>query len=313
MKVKDLNVGDNVNIILAVKEAQLKSTKGGKPYLAMTLFDGDEIISANHWDYYSQYIPKPNDIVDIIANVSTWKEKKQLTIQSFKVRRDLDIKQFAPQGNINVEQYIKTLNGLINSINNPVLKELTEQIIVDNLPNLKVKPAAKTFHHAYVAGLLKHSVDVASHAANIASYTDNCSEDLCIAGGLLHDIGKLWTYNIDGVDITMSLNGELIEHISKGLIEIEKYRNKENTGLIDLLQHIIASHHGKLEYGSPVTPKFLEAWIVHFCDNLDAKINIVQEINQNLKKGELYTDKQWALENQKMISQEYIKSIVGGA
>ncbi|MNG17225.1 3'-5' exoribonuclease YhaM [compost metagenome] len=102
----------------------------------------------------------------------------------------------------------------------------------------------------------------------------------------------------------------MIEHLVAGVKHSEKYRTEENSRVLDLVQHIMVSHHGKLEYGSPMTPKFLEAWIVSAADGIDAKAETIMEANSKSKPGDVYTDKIWSLENRQMFTQEYIGKVL---
>ncbi|MNK81929.1 3'-5' exoribonuclease YhaM [compost metagenome] len=157
---------------------------------------------------------------------------------------------------------------------------------------------------------MKHSVDVAFKSKALAALIPDANVDLSTIGGLLHDFGKLWTYMFDGASIEFTEEGNMIEHLVAGVKHSEKYRTEENSRVLDLVQHIMVSHHGKLEYGSPMTPKFLEAWIVSAADGIDAKAETIMEANSKSKPGDVYTDKIWSLENRQMFTQEYIGKVL---
>lgn len=154
---------------------------------------------------------------------------------------------------------------------------------MDNINLWKVIPAAQKNHHTYVGGNLKHSVNVAEKAKALADVIQNENSDLCIAGRLLQDFGKLWIYYFDGATIEITNEGRMLNHIVIGIRELEKYRNVENSKVMDFLQHIIASYHSKLEWGSPTTPLFMEAWIVAAADMLDMRMEVINEMNNKIE------------------------------
>lgn len=310
MKIRQLNVGDAYSMSLVVLSSAVKTTKTGKPYLFLELFDGADSITANVWDWSHQNKPERNNILNLEGTITEYQGTKQLKVDFIERNKTLDISAFAPTGNVDIEEYVAKAIALIDEIANVKLQELTRKILLDNLELLKVVPGAKKVHHAFVGGTLKHIVDTAIKAKAIAATIPLCNVDLCVAGGLLHDIGKLWTYRLDGVAIDLTPEGQAFDHIALGLLRLYDYRTEENAGIIHLLQHIIASHHGKLEYGSPVTPHFMEAWVVCYADGIDAKCQTVYELNQ--KTSTDYTEREWSLENRSMLTQMKVTKILEG-
>ena len=172
-------------------------------------------------------------------------------------------------------------------------------------------PGAKQVHHAYVGGTLVHSYSVAKLAGAMANAV--CANwDLAVVGGMLHDIGKLFTYKVNGVSIDMTSNGMLYEHIFMGAEFIgnfaETHVDVEDPYVyakVRLLRHIILSHHGGLEYGSPVTPQCIEAYIVHHADNLDATIEQIRTAGE--KAGESrWSDRIYTLNNRPHLTPLYV-------
>lgn len=312
MKIRDLAVGSTITIDLLVKNAITKYTKppGNKPYLWMELTDGSDVIQANGWDHGAATPPNKNDILTVVATVGEWAGNKQLTVKSYSVNTELTVAAFAPQGDFDLETYVQEARALIQEVQNPHVKGILTRVFNENAALWKTIPSAKGIHHAFVAGNLKHSVDVAIKARAIAKTMPRVNIDLCIAGGLLQDLGKLWTYELNGAVIDMTLRGQMIEHIMIGAIELEKYRTEENSRVVDLLQHIISSHHGQLEYGSPTTPLFLEAWIVCAADGLDAKTQVIYELDAKAKPGDIQLDKSYVLNNRQMLSISYVEEVM---
>ena len=307
MRIKDLAIGDKTTIDLLVLSSSIKLTTNKTPYLDLTLSDGTDQISAKRWDWDIPSKPEVGTVVTINADVTEWAGRKQLTISSIS-RSTKGPEEFAPKGDFDIDDYKAKLDTLLLSIENATLNNLVTKIFIDYLEQWKTTPGATGVHHAYLAGTFQHSVDTAMIAKAIATNIDGCNIDLCVAGALLHDVGKLFVYELDGSVINYTEYGHLLEHIIGGIMILDKYRTEENSELITLLQHIIAAHHGKLEFGSPVTPKFLEAWIVSYADDIDAKANIIQRINKGC--NDKFTEKEWTLNNSAMLSQRYIEEVM---
>lgn len=308
-RIKDLQMGATVRLPLAVLDAEIKPARNG-PYLYMSLFDGVEAVTANLWSYRDSYVPTRNTVVNIVAKVTSWNDTLQLNVVSVEQNIDIDINVFAPQGDFDISELVSEASALINSIENEAIRSLVRNIFNDNGALIKTVPAAKGIHHAYVAGNLKHSVDTALKARAIGLLTPGCSIDLVIAGGLLHDIGKLQTYVLNGAAIDMTVEGNLLEHIVLGVILLERYRTEENSNIVTLLQHIIAAHHGKLEYGSPVTPRFIEAWVINYADGVDARTETIACLNKVAAESDIFTKKEWSLDNRAMLTQTRVQALL---
>ncbi|MNU34865.1 3'-5' exoribonuclease YhaM [compost metagenome] len=313
LKIKDLNVGDNIVLIAIVKEAIPKKTKppGNKPYLYLTVYDGADAISGNHWDYGDKNPPPKNAVVNVHAVVQEWQGAKQLNIKVITKNEEYGPEAFVPSGDVDIDYYYTKARSMADGIIHEALRNLVTEVFTEFEKEWRTLPGAKTVHHAYVGALLKHSVDVASKADAIAMLTPGADADLVMAGGLLHDFGKIWTYMYDGASIEFTQEGNMLEHLVIGVKRTEKYRTPENSDALDLIHHIMVSHHGKLEYGSPMTPKFLEAWIVNAADMIDAKAETIMDANRKAKPGDIYTDKVWSLENRQMFTQEYVRGLLG--
>ena len=307
MRIKDLAVGDKATIDLLVLSSSIRLTTNKKPYLDMMLSDGTDKISAKKWDWDISSKPEVGTVVTVNADVTEWAGNKQLTISSVR-RSTKGPEEFAPKGDFNIDDYKAKLNMLLLNMENVTLSNLVTKIFDDYLEQWETAPGATDVHHAYLAGTFQHSIDTAIIAKAIATNIDGCNVGLCVAGALLHDVGKLLVYELNGSIINYTEYGHLLEHIIGGIVILDRYRTEENSEIITLLQHIIAAHHGKLEFGSPVTPKFLEAWIVSYADDIDAKANIIQRVNRGCE--DKYTEKEWALNNSAMLSQRYVEEVI---
>lgn len=310
MKLSEVVAGQTFNGSLLIRSAQIRQTKAGKPYLQMELYDGTESISANLWDYNKSRAPERNTILDIVASVGDYQGTKQLTILAVSTNTTLQIDQFAPHGDIDIEEYLITFEFLMNLITNQQLHKIVLAIFSEFRVRWSTIPAARSIHHGYIGGTLKHSVDVALKAKALAELTPGCSVELCLAGGLLHDLGKLWTYELDGACIEFTEEGQLLDHIAIGITKLESYRNCLNTKIVTILQHIVASHHGQLEWGSPVAPSCIEAWFIHLADMADAKAATIQELHKKTPKEAKFTEKCYVLGNRPVLTQHYINNIM---
>ena len=307
MRIKDLVVGNKATIDLLVLSSSIKLTTSKKPYLDMMLSDGTDKISAKKWDWNISSKPEVGTVVTINADVTEWAGNKQLIVSSVS-RSTKRPEEFAPKGDFDIDEYRAKLDMLLYDMKNEVLNELVTNIFSDYRDRWETAPGATDVHHAYLAGTFQHSIDTAVIAKAIATNVKGCNIDLCVAGALLHDVGKLFVYELNGSVINYTDYGHLLEHTVGGIVILDRYRTEENSELITLLQHIVASHHGKLEFGSPVTPKFLEAWIVSYADDIDAKANIIQRVNKGCDSK--FTEKEWALNNTAMLSQRYIEGVI---
>ena len=307
MRIADMKVGEAINADMLILSSSIRLTKNRTQYLDLVLSDGTDKITAKHWGWVSDSKPDINSVMNITAEVSEWAGSKQLTIKDMQPGTK-KATEFIPKGDFDLEEYAAKFDMLIMGMENKVLADLVVKIYNDFAEDFSTVPAASRVHHAYIAGTYQHCIDTAILAKAIATNIEGCNVDLCVAGALLHDLGKLKVYEMDGSVINYTDTGHLLEHIVKGAIMLEQYREHKTDSIIDLLQHIIVSHHDKLEYGAPVTPKFLEAVVVHHADNLDAKANIINRINKNTSSK--YTEKEWALNNSAMLSQKYIESVM---
>lgn len=287
---------------LVVKQSDIKTTKSNKPYLSMVLTDGKQDIVSNIWDWYQDNYPKINTVLRLTANVGEFNGNLQLNISYFTVDHETPLSNFMPREDFDINAYFQQALYLTSEIKDNDLALIVLHLFENYEALWKLQPGAKKVHHAVVAGNLKHCVDVAYKVRALASLIPDCNQDLALAGALIHDVGKLFTYKFEGIVIDFSLEGNLLDHIVLGMREVEKLRTESNSSRIDLLQHIIASHHGKLEAGSPVTPRCIEAVLVHFCDDIDAKAQIFKELNANTKNDAEYTARSFALDNRIMVS-----------
>lgn len=312
----DLSVGDSTAISVLITSASPRKTKAMKPYLVLELFDGRDKLVGNYWDWAGKATPSVGDAVyNITGQVTEYLGKKQITVSGITSNVTTPVTDFMPSSGLDLDKVFKDTYAFITTVvNDDLLRDLCLAALDTYKEYWLTTPAATGVHHAFVGGTLIHSFSVAKIAYSIASTIDEVHTDLCVVGALLHDIGKLEAYSIDGVTMCMTDTGKLFEHahIGANMLMTVAYenitpKNKNDALKLDILQHIVLSHHGTLEFGAIVEPQCIEAHIVHTADKIDATVEMIKEASN--KTEEFWTDKVWALNNRQMINYKHIKNL----
>lgn len=263
-----------------VASKQIKPKKSGEPYLALTLADRTGQLDAKMWDNVEEAISEfdQDDFVKVKGLINKYNQRFQLTIH--KVRKlgdsEVDFGDYLPKTTKNIDELWATLRGFIESFQNPHLKGLVLAFMDD--PSLaeayRRAPAAKTLHHAYIGGLLDHVVSLFRSCDLIVRNYPDIDRDLLLTGAFFHDIGKIHELTY-ARSFSYTTSGQLLGHM---IIELEMLQGKL-AGLPDfpaelkiLIEHMIISHHGQYEFGSPKLPMFPEALMLHYLDDLDSKM-----------------------------------------
>lgn len=279
--VADIRDRDLVDSVFLVKDKILAMAKNGKPYLTLKLMDKSGEVDAKVWDNADEVgaLFDKNDFLAVRAKASVYLGKMQLILSELKrvPEEGIDLADFLPETDRDINLMVGELKALVASLTDPDLKRLLNAFFEDPelLAQYRVAPAAKGMHHVYLGGLLEHSLAVAKLVDAMAPLYEGLNRDLLIAGALLHDVGKVreMTY-LRAFDY--SDEGKLIGHITIG-VEMLQERLSSLPGfpveLGMLLKHMLLSHHGQYEYGSPKRPKTVEATILNYLDDLDSKIN----------------------------------------
>lgn len=315
MKIRELEVNQVVTIPLVVKTVNARETKAKKPYLALEFYDGTDTINGNYWDWGGSNIPPKNAVLDVRAQVTEWQGTKQLNVKGMTTNTELQLSEFVPSSGADIGETYKNAYALMSDVKDEFLRDLAMSVLEELQNEWLIVPGAKGVHHAYAAGTLIHSYSVACIAKAIAEHTPGANVDLCTVGGMLHDLGKLFTYRIEGVTIDMTDEGMLYDHIFMGAEFIGNYADNHYkmdelcTLKLELLRHIILSHHGKLEHGAVVVPMSIDAHIVYHADTVDAASEQVR--GQSAKVGHVkWTDRIWALENRPHLTTQYVAEVM---
>lgn len=267
---------------------KLTSAKGDY-YESIVLQDCSGKIEAKKWlvDEDDQYIFKPGNVVSITGEVLSYKGNLQIKISSARdlLPDSVDLTKFVQHSRFSLEELKTKYNNLISLIKDEDYKKVVTTLYNKYEKEVFSFPAAKSNHHNYLRGLATHSISMAELAYDLGSKY-KLNTDLLISGALLHDLGKI--IELSGPVATQyTVEGELLGHISIGYYIVRNTLESLNIGgeKALLLEHMILSHHGKMEYGSPVLPLFKEAVLLSMIDDMDAKMELMDNVYQNLEEG----------------------------
>jgi len=289
--MKDFYIGDcarHENKVITssfvVVAKQIKPKKTGEPYLALTLGDRSGQIEAKMWDNVAEVLEafEQDDFLKVKGLINKYKNRFQLTVHKLRKlgESEIDFADYLPKTTKDIDQLWQTLGNFVATIQNPHLKSLVQAFMAD--PEIAAAyrnaPAAKTLHHAYIGGLLDHVVSLFRSCDLVCQNYPQINRDLLFTGAFLHDIGKIHelTYNRS---FTYTHRGQLLGHM---IIELEMLQAKLvlvpgfPDQLKTLIEHLIISHHGEYEFGSPKLPMFPEALRLHYLDDLDSKMEAMR-------------------------------------
>lgn len=305
MNFKTLNNGMCDGFVL-IKRCEEKKTKNGASYLDLIIGDKDGEMPAKLWDFGGKEIFEEEMVVKIRGTVEQYNGKDQFRIAQIRPAAagdDYNLSELVPSSEVGGQQIFNMLLKRAEAFKDPDFKAITTTILNEKKDLLINCPAAFKLHHAMIGGLMLHTMSIVRMAEEICRIYPNINKDLLLAGAILHDVAKTWEFSLGKTGLVKgySTEGELIGHLVKGAMYVEEAGKKLNISREKtvLLEHMILSHHGVPEYGSPVRPMFLEAEILSALDTLDAEI---YEFNSATSKAEpgKFTERQWSLDNRKL-------------
>jgi 3'-5' exoribonuclease len=314
--VSDLTSEQSITTFLLVCEKEIRSTKEGKPYLRLELGDKTGTIESRMWDQIeavSREVER-EDIVKVQGRVEIYRGKPQFSVQQMRKAKpeEIDLADFLPSTKEDVEKLYQQLLAEAESIKNPWLKKLNASILSDSrvAPRYKRAPAAKVMHHAYLGGLLEHVVGLCGLAHQIAEHYPELDLDLLLTACILHDVGKLDELCYDRA-IGYTTEGQLLGHI---VMEIETVANGIEKiegfppALKTVVQHLLISHHGQYEFGSPKLPMIREALVFHYMDDLDSKLAAARAALATESGDEMWSAYSGALQRKFLKLDQFLKS-----
>jgi 3'-5' exoribonuclease len=282
--IKDIKENQKVASTFLVKQKNISRTKAGKPFLNLTLSDKTGEITGRVWEQAESLAEgfQKDDFIRLESTSVSYQNALQLNITALTrcPPSEIDITKYLPEAQRDREETFNELTTIIETIHNPHLRKLLDLFLKDEMfiRLFKSAPAAKKLHHVYIGGLLEHTTSVANLILTIGCHYGGLNLDLLLTAGILHDIGKVHELTFSR-SFDYSDSGRLLGHIMIGLEMItEKIRRLPDfpKDLALELKHLIISHHGQYDYGSPKRPKTIEALILFYLDDLDAKVADLQ-------------------------------------
>lgn len=265
-------------------QSRLGESRNG-PYWNLTLQDATGSIEAKIWSPLSQNYSQlpPGSFVTVEGKVGSFRDKAQLTIDALRVLNGdapVNLADFVPASETPPEEMLEAIEDLVTEhMNHQPWKTFCRKVLKseDIRAKLLVATGAKAVHHAYVGGLLEHTLSVANICMSLCDLYPALDRQVLLAAAIFHDLGKAWELS-GGLTNDYTDEGRLVGHIQIGMEKLEPFlRRSRNLDdhLIMHFKHLILSHHGEYEFGSPKVPQTPEAFILHFADNIDAKMNTI--------------------------------------
>jgi len=299
--LKDLKEGEKIIEFYLVEEKQIRTKKNGEEYISFILKDKTGHIPSVIWDNVSKYKDKfqKGDFVKIDGLVGMYGNGLQITVRKIRKVEERDEREGFDKLNYfettegDIETMWKELLDIVDSLEDKCIQKLVKEITKENEKKIKMYPGAMRIHHEYFGGFLEHTLSVARTCDYFSGKYGEVNRDLLIAGAILHDIGKLKELSVSNIT-EYSEEGNLIGHIVLGSDMVkEKARKIKDFPEDKLIQldHIILSHQGNMEWGSPKPPMTIEALILHYAEDLDAKVNIFKRAIKKDREEGKFTQK----------------------
>lgn len=292
--VKEIQAGLEFGEDFLIEGLRVAETKHGKPYASCNLVDKTGSISARLWDYEAGMHPelKDGNIVHVLGTSEDYRGATQVRINATQPALSRDMTPFVKTTKYDIEKMWSEMVKIVGEFENGNIKSVAEEILLkDEWSKLfRYNPAAKGVHHAFVGGLLEHTLEMClmgKKLFELSFMTKNLNKDLCMFGLIFHDFGKIFEYKPEpGAGKTAQ--GILVSHIPHTaaiiyhVCAVLKVSDEER----DHLMHVVLAHHGQIEWGSPVVPATPEAWFVHFVDNMHSQIFRAIQVLEEAKPGD---------------------------
>jgi len=314
--IADLSGEQNITTFFLVHEKELRNTREGKAYLRLSLGDRSGTIEARMWDLFEAAAKdvSRDDFVKVQARVELYRDRPQLAIMQLRLAKpeEIDLSDFLPHTKEDVGKLWAQLLEFANGITNPFLRQLNLTVLHDTniASRYRRAPAAKVMHHAYIGGLLEHVVSLCGLADQIAAHYPDLNLDLLITAAILHDVGKLDELCYER-SIGYTPEGQLLGHIVMELDTVHRVMDAIPgfpPQLRAVVDHILISHHGEYEFGSPKLPMIREALAFHYMDDLDSKLAAVRSALGTESGEPLWSAYSNALGRKFLKLEEYLKN-----
>jgi 3'-5' exoribonuclease len=315
--IQQYQVGDIFDDYLLIKSATKGVASTGKPFLTLILQDHTGDIEAKLWDcsHEDEQTFLPECIIKVTGDLTSYRGRTQLKIKAIRPSTEMDdvsIHNFVETAPLEKDEMIEIITQYIFEMRNPNIQRITRQLVKKYQTEFLEYPAATKNHHEFVSGLAYHVVSMLKLAKSISALYPSLDTDLLYAGVILHDLGK--TKELSGpIAANYTMEGKLLGHITIMVNEIAQ--TAAELGIegeeVTVLQHLVLSHHSKAEWGSPKAPLVREAEILHYIDNIDAKMNMIDRELEKIAPGE-FTERVFALENRSFYKPTYPQNAVPG-
>ncbi len=299
--VDELQPRENVDEVFRVADKQIRANRQGNDYLLLQLMDRTGQISGLRWNagqsLYETF--HKGDYLRVVGTTQLHNGMLQMILQDFEVvdPDDIDPSDYSRAAPGQIDDQLSELRGVLESVECQSLKSLVGSYLSDDdlIAKLRIAPAGIKAHHAYEGGLLKHIVDLLKIAEAIAPCYPQLDRDLLVVGVFLHDIGKLDELSYAS-EMAYTNPGQMLGHLVQGAVDLARRADALRGSGVDVseevvlrLQHMIVSHHGQLDHGSPKVPMTIEAIVLAYIDDLDAKVNAATE----LVESDRNSDSEW--------------------
>jgi 3'-5' exoribonuclease len=314
--VADLAPDQNITSFFLVFEKEVRSTREGKAYLRLELGDRTGTVEARMWDRFedSSAAISRDDFVKVQGRVDVFRNRPQLILEKLRKAEASEVEpaDFYATTKANVDELWARLREHVAGTRDANVRLLLEAVLDDPEigPRYRRAPAAKTMHHAYLGGLLEHVVSLCDLSVAVADHYPEVNRDFLMAGVVLHDVGKVYELSYDR-SLGYTTEGQLVGHIVMA-VEIIGKKAGAIPGfpeeLATLLKHMVLSHHGHYEFGSPKLPMFREAVLLHYLDDLDSKMGAMTAMLASDRGEPGWTERGAALERRLLRVDDYLPS-----
>lgn len=312
--IADLSADQPVVTYFLVFSKEIRSAASGNSWLQMELGDRTGTVDGKMWRDYEQPAATfaRDDVVKVQGRVKLYRGRLEITVE--KIRRaepeEYKLEDLIPHTSENVEQLFSSVQECVKGLTNPWLKRLLEEVLADPEVSgrLRRAPAAKSMHHAYMGGLLEHVASLCGLCHLMSRHYTDVDCDLLITAAILHDVGKLDELSYERA-VSYTTPGQLLGHILIGYEIVTRRMDAIEgfpVGLKILVQHMLASHHGKLEFGSPKLPQFREAVLFNYLDELDSRMGAMQRSLASSEGEGDWTGRSPALERRLLRVERYL-------